>query len=394
MIKVDWHSGLLATTSTKAKNKQLFFYISFSLIVKDDMCKVYNQIGCLTAVKSHLEMHNVNEYKSITELINFQNSYTADRQQIVANHEILIEQEQNTLSDELIQILSVIDSTKNEVEQQLLLKQEKLKQRLDNLPVAHSNYIGSVVNYFKKSEFKFKIQFSKLSFKFKVQNSIKDFVKIQNIKSKRHQFIVTLFKEAVLQSGYTHLQEIDRRKEIVDQINNSIYGALGEHEVVKELKRLSDDHILINDFNLIFNKPLYNRYENDYIKSVQIDHILVSPSGVFLIETKNWSKRSLANLSLHSPVHQIKRARFALSTVLNGGVSRNKLNLNKHHWGDRKIPVKNLIVFTNHKPIEEFQDVKILTVNNLFSYISYLSPCFKSGETQTIANYLLKAIGK
>ena len=65
------------------------------------------------------------------------------------------------------------------------------------------------------------------------------------------------------------------------------------------------------------------------------------------------------------------------------------LNLNQHHWGERKISIKNLIVLTNHKPNEEFQYVKVITLSELLSYIKYFKPSFSSTETQAIAKYLL-----
>jgi hypothetical protein len=164
--------------------------------------------------------------------------------------------------------------------------------------------------------------------------------------------------------------------------------------VVKELEKLSEDHILINDFTCNFHPPIYNRQENDYIKSIQIDHILLSPSGIFLIETKNWSQNSLNDISLYSPVKQIRRANHALFKILNGEISSAKLKLNKHHWGDRKISIRNLIVLINHKPIEEFQYVKVLTLNDLVRYVNYFKPCFSITETQTIAKHLLNFMGK
>ena len=142
---------------------------------------------------------------------------------------------------------------------------------------------------------------------------------------------------------------------------------------------------------LLFLFPaIYNRQENDYIKSIQIDHLLVAPSGIFLIETKNWSEKSLKNLSLRSPVQQIKRTNFALFRLLNNEMSNFHLDLDKHHWGDKKISIKNLIVLTNTKPKEEFQYVKILMLNELLSYIYYFKPIFSSIEAQRIAEFLLK----
>lgn len=74
-------------------------------------------------------------------------------------------------------------------------------------------------------------------------------------------------------------------------MNSFIYGALGEQKVVKELEGLSDEYILINDFSLSFQTPVYNRQENDYIKSTQIDHILVAPSGIFSYRNKELERK-------------------------------------------------------------------------------------------------------
>lgn len=97
----------------------------------------------------------------------------------------------------------------------------------------------------------------------------------------------------------------------------------------------------------------------------------------------------MANLSLHSPVQQIKRTSFALFKLLNNEIRNHHLHLGKHHWGDRKISIRNLIVLTNTKPKEEFQYVKILTLTELLSYVSYFKPTFSDIETQSIADYLI-----
>jgi hypothetical protein len=206
-------------------------------------------------------------------------------------------------------------------------------------------------------------------------------------KHNRLQYIVSHFQEAVNQSCSLQLSELERKKRIIDELNTSIYGAIGEGKVSKELEKLSDDFVLINDFYCSFNPPIYNRQEKDYIKSVQIDHILVSTSGVFLIETKNWSEHSINNMSLRSPVDQIRRASFALFRILSREVSS---LVDKHHWGVRKIPIRNLIVLINQKPNETFQHVKILTLKELRNYIEYFEPEFSTLETQFIANYLLQ----
>jgi hypothetical protein len=222
-----------------------------------------------------------------------------------------------------------------------------------------------------------------------VNYAVRELVDQHQDKTNRYQYITLHFSDAVNESCLSKINELENKQRIIDEVKNSIYGALGEHKVVKELENLSDENVLINDFALSFYPAIYHRQENDYIKSIQIDHLLVAPSGIFLIETKNWSEKSLANLDLRSPVQQVKRTNFALFKILTGDILNERVKLKQHHWGDRKIPIRNLIVLTNSKPNEEFQHVKVLTINELLGYVRYFKPMFTSAETQAIANYLL-----
>ena len=79
--------------------------------------------------------------------------------------------------------------------------------------------------------------------------------------------------------------------------------------------------------------------------------------------------------------------------MLNSDKSNYRLRLEKHHWGDKKTPIKNLIVLTKTKPIEEFQYVKILTTNELINYLNYFKPIFSSSETKKIAEFILQLNG-
>ncbi|MEC5165454.1 hypothetical protein RCH18_001182 [Flavobacterium sp. PL11] len=352
------------------------------------MCKVYNTIGSLTAVKSYLHQHKINQFKSLKEVINFQKNYTNSRQKLFLDHTLLINQERLILNDEISVLKISIANRKSEVEQKLKLDLEQLKRKVEEIPRDNTNYFNITYNYFKKIHFLIKLQVNEKFLSYNVHNSVKNAVNNLKRKSTRYQYIESNFNDAVTSSCLLEIEEHDRIKKVIDEINPFIAGALGEHKVVKELKKLSDDFILINDFQCSFKPAIYDRKQKKYLKSVQIDHILVAPSGVFLIETKNWSQKSLANLSLRSPVEQIKRANFALFSILSGNLSKNKLKLNKHHWGERKIPIRNLIVLINHKPLEEFQAVKITTLKELLNYVSFFSPCFSIEETKMIADYL------
>ncbi len=180
-------------------------------------------------------------------------------------------------------------------------------------------------------------------------------------------------------------EKLDSTKEIVDNLYPLIAGAIGENLTVKELEKLSNEYYLINDFSIEFDPPIYNRNEDDRIFSIQIDHLLICKSGVFILETKNWSNKSIESLDLRSPVKQVSRTSYALFVLLN---SESNVELIRHHWGSARIPIRNVIVMTKVKPKEEFKHVKVLTLDQLNGYIQYFDEIFDNDEVNQIFNYL------
>ena len=354
------------------------------------MCQIYNTIGSLKTLKSHLYRNNIYDFKSLKHVIDFQRSYTVYREQIISNHENLIVQEKNLLNTELKQLEVLIQNQKLQLEKELTDEINELKQQLKiSSSYTSKNILMRLIKYLGQWNYARKIKQKEGNFELEVQSTIKKSVDLYQQKNNRYQFIISRFSDAVKQSAQGALSELERKKLIIDECSSFIYGALGEQKVVKTLEVLSDEYFLINDFSVSLSNPLYNRQENDYIKSIQIDHILVAPSGIFLIETKNWSGKSIENLSFRSPVQQIKRTSFVLFKLLNNEMGKYFLNLDKHHWGDKKISIRNLIVLINSKPKEEFQYVKILTLEELIGYVNYFKPIFTKFETQRIAEYLI-----
>lgn len=353
------------------------------------MCRIYNKVGSLNTLKSHLADSNIHEFKTLREVMHFQRSYLSIRQQVISHHENLIEEEKNTLGIELSQLETAIQTQKQEAEKRLNDKIDSLKHELsalqNNMP---PNLFKKTINKLKQWRYIRKINQIEQIYDVEAKQLIDGLVRSYQSKQIRYQYIGSNFREAVRQSAESPLSELERKKTKIDGLNSFIYGALGEQKVVTTLEALSDDYYLINDFAVSFSPALYNKKENSYIKSVQIDHILVGPSGVFLVETKNWSEKSLENLNLRSPVEQIRRTNYALYKLLNTGVSIYRLNLDEHHWGEKQISIRNLIVLTNAKPKEEFQHVKILTVDELLNYVNYFKPIFSYSETQKIAEFI------
>lgn len=353
------------------------------------MCNVYRPVGALSAIKLHLQQNNVVGFNSVNELLAFQKNYSDSRQQIISTHEIVISDEKKDLQSEIPELENVIAEKKTLAETHLTQEMETLQQQLNDFPDSSKNVIRKLLNYFRKHSLKRKIQNLENNYHLSLSHQLREPMEKLNHKKDRYEFISSYFNNAVQESARIPLGELERKNKVIEEIKSSIYGAIGEQKVVKELEKLPDDYFLINDFCLSFSPPLYNRKENDYIKSVQIDHLLITPSGIFLIETKNWSDQSLNNISLRSPVEQVKRTNFALYSIIRNEMP-DFLSGNKHHWGERKIPIKNCIVLINNKPNEEFEYVKILTLGELVNYIRYFKPGFSSLETQKIADYFIR----
>lgn len=215
-------------------------------------------------------------------------------------------------------------------------------------------------------------------------NKIFYYFKIK-ITTRKHDFLINNYESVFSKRCIDSCQKLGLIKEALEELHSLIAGAIGENSVVNELQKLSDKYYLINDFSLKFDPPIFNKRENDRIYSIQIDHLLICQSGVFILETKNLSVRSIESLDLRSPVEQIKRTNYALFVFLN---SEKKLGLNHHHWGIKKIPIRNIIVMTNKVPKEEFQHVKVLSLNELNRYIKYFEEIFSESECKNIFNCL------
>lgn len=355
------------------------------------MCKIYNPVGCLTAIKDHLKRHGINDFHSLQEVISFQKNFSILKQQIISDHEQLIESEKITLTADTLRLDNEINTRKTNSENSLRNEIEELTQKLAGMSISpDSGFVHKIAYHVKRCYIKRKLQYLEANLTRKVAYTVRSLVKQYKDKASRLEYITSNFRNAVNDSCRTEITVLENKQRIIEEVNNTIYGALGEQRVVKELENLSDENHLFNDFVLDFDHPIYNRQENDYIKSIQIDHLLITPAGIFLIETKNWSSKSLMNLDLRSPVQQVRRTNFALFKILSGNIANHRLRLKQHHWGQRKIPLRNLIVLTNSKPKEEFQYVKVLTVGELMGYIRYFKPTFTTMETQEIADYLLR----
>ena len=353
------------------------------------MTIVEGQIAPLKQLKEALGRSGIERFTSIGDIDRFIKTYDAEKIEIPGLIESALEREMQgmysalTLHQQAYNELRV--SIRNEITQriqdlavEIRKADEKSKRnlfyriaylfKLKNLSRKRSslvNNLESIINK-KSSDAEDRL--------FKLETEIADCLENK--------------KEIISERCKKSIEDLAYQKEVVDGLYPLIAGAVGESSVVKTLQQLSDDYYLFNDFSLNFDPPIYNKNENDRIFSIQIDHLLVCPSGVFILETKNWSRRSIENFDLRSPVKQILRTNYALFVLLNSDSGYDEIRLGYHHWGSKKISIRNLVVMTNEKPKEEFKHVKVLSLSELIGYIQYFEPLFSGQEVKGIFEYL------
>ena len=165
--------------------------------------------------------------------------------------------------------------------------------------------------------------------------------------------------------------------------NMSFYiGAIGEETVINALSRLPDEYHLFNDVNLRFSPPIHWREKNDYIKSSQIDHIVVGPTGLFLVETKNWKLSDIETRS-DKLVYQVRRSSLALWYYL------------RKHYARNNVPkTRNVIISVQGcRPGQRLgPHIDITTPNRLCEYITRRASALPTAAVERLVTVIGRTV--
>ena len=154
-------------------------------------------------------------------------------------------------------------------------------------------------------------------------------------------------------------------------------GWAGEKEVAKLLSsKLNDDYFLIND--------LYLQGGGD------IDHVILGPTGIFVLETKNWSgditcngdswqRAGMGNFK-GSPSLQVKRNAAKIKRIIDSSQAFRSLDV----W------VEGIVVFTNNRATFHLNNptVLILKLPQLPSHIT------EQRSSTNLSRQQIEAIGQ
>lgn len=141
-----------------------------------------------------------------------------------------------------------------------------------------------------------------------------------------------------LENNIASLHELERRYAGILQENiaalEAIYrspeyaGAHAELDVIIKLRDLPGNYVVMN--NLQLHARRFIKFDGVPLQSAQIDHLVLSPAGIFIIETKRWSENFTKHGSYHNPFDQVQRARYLCADML------------KPRFG--KLPVRSIIL--------------------------------------------------
>ncbi|MBT5107027.1 MAG: hypothetical protein HOM20_12690 [Porticoccaceae bacterium] len=349
------------------------------------MAIVIGQVESLRKLKETLSERGITRFNSTGDISSFAQNYDFERDQARYKSEKSVESEieelkfnfskhEQSLSVLRSDLIVEIEEQKQALGSKIRNIQEKRKKSLIQKIITHRK-LKSLTS--KKSSLEADPE-SYISHKTRT---------LQREKSEfqdKYHYLYKNREKVISDRSKAALDELASIKKSIDDLYPLIAGAIGESAVENELQKLSDQYYVINDFSLRLNPPIYNRKTKDRICSIQIDHLLICRSGVFLLETKNWSESSIESLDLRSPVEQVLRTSFALFVLLNGRSRSKFVKLDEHHWGSKKLPIRNVIVMTNAKPRTEFNHIKILSLKELNGYIRYFDPVLNDQEVKSI----------
>ena len=172
-------------------------------------------------------------------------------------------------------------------------------------------------------------------------------------------------------------------------VSSNYWGAEGELHVIEKLHTLPDEYYLFNDLKLELEE--YITFESKKLKSAQVDHLLVGPSGIYVIETKNWSPAYVKKVFReHSftPYDQVRRSSYLVYRYLNGLKSGGLLRKGYFKLASREIKVQPVIAIAGSKIPLEKSPVQVLFADSLSSYVLSREVTLSKGDVKKIVKQL------
>lgn len=170
------------------------------------------------------------------------------------------------------------------------------------------------------------------------------------------------------------VSKLHKAQDIIEKNQPFFAGAIGETAVIKELRKLPETYYILNEVMLSFSRYIRWKKYGEHVKSCKIDHVVVGPTGIFLIETKNWSPQRMQTAKF-TPHKQIDRAGYIFFIHM------------MDKFG-RKFPVYQIVATYKQLPQIPYDFVSQLTIRELVDHILKRQGYLNSSDILAIVSWL------
>lgn len=143
--------------------------------------------------------------------------------------------------------------------------------------------------------------------------------------------------------------------------------------VLKELNKLPYQFMILRNVFLRLKWPVTYQKTSEAVKSCQIDYIVIGPSGIFVMEAKNWDECIFKEKIPHK---EIDKAGLIMYIKLSRSFTK-------------KIPIYNIVVTKKQEASIRYGFVHQLPVWQLTSFIYSQGSNISQGEIPRVRRLLL-----
>jgi hypothetical protein len=180
--------------------------------------------------------------------------------------------------------------------------------------------------------------------------------KLWRLKKQKEKAV--LHKPAAARSA---CREIDETALFLSKNQSYLVGALAEQQVVSLLSQLPDEYHIMNGIDLHRFDPVYWLKPKDRVRYQQIDPVVIGPTGLFLVGTKNWAGSDI-ELKTADLKRQVRIATHALWAYMK----------DEYRFYERNPKIRCVIVSLNgtHPDLRIDKDIDVVTPDRLREYIT------------------------
>jgi hypothetical protein len=255
------------------------------------MAKIHGISNCTRFLLDGLKPINGKKLSSFKEIVFFHDNFSSilsDTKNVVAKQQ-----------DDLISALTARENVlTNQINEDIARQRRDVEARIAHL---HDRFETSET-FFRKAGYYLEYLIAKvMSYKgiYPSDETVQELQRIRNRKDttiRQKPFTIENAEKAVNEARW-----------FLTFNTSFVIGAEGEERVIQLLSALSDDYHILNDVN----------FNDGHTETYQIDHIVVGPTGFFLLETKNWKTLDSED-QIQKLAQQVRRSNNALRKYLRG----------------------------------------------------------------------------